>query len=242
MSHRTLSTSASGLIKIDVKALLRFFDEKPDWSLGHATSVVGVAGEDLNTACFLHYIKESKGSSATVLRDGSGSPLPVGPGTKKGPRLDRWIQVDWTSGLRTVFQTEIKNWSAHSLSGKTLSVSARIEEVREYKRMRWEHRWDSEARLLRNSPTGKVLRRMKPPAGVDEECIRPLLIFWEALGPSDRADDHLFDVEVNGQIPELWVFSVSSYLRSIRDDTLELDMPDAAHRLRSLDCLFQRLA
>ena len=105
--------------------------------------------------------------------------------------------------------------------------------------MRWENEWDSRAQLLRHPNTGKVLSRMKPPAGVDEECIRPLLIFWEALGPSDRADEHLFNVEVDGHFPELWVFSVSSYLRSIQDDTLELDMPDAAHRLRSLNCLFQ---
>ena len=56
MSNRTLSASDSGLIRVDIRALLSFFDEKPDWAQGHATSVVAVVGEDLNEACFLHYI------------------------------------------------------------------------------------------------------------------------------------------------------------------------------------------
>ena len=37
--------------------------------------------------------------------------------------------------------------------------------------------------------------------------------------------------------PELWVFSVSSYLRSIKDEVMKLDMPNAAHRIQSLNRL-----
>ena len=34
----------SGLLTADIEGLLHFFDEKPYWSVGHATGVVGVVG------------------------------------------------------------------------------------------------------------------------------------------------------------------------------------------------------
>ena len=243
---------ANSLVKIGVKDLLCFFDEKPDGSEGHATGIVGIVGEDLNAACFQHYLK-SKCAHACVL------PYRVTTGNRKGPRLDRWIKVDWSEGEKTVFQTEIKNWSAHAIGGKRLSVSASPEEVSEYKHTRWEGHWVVQRHTLREPYTAKVLVRMKPPDGVDEKIIRPLLIFWEALGPRDQADSHLFRIntptcdfpfELPNTWPnprefpglwifsELWVFSVSSYLRSIPDTSIELDMPDAAARLQILNRLF----
>lgn len=231
---------SSSLVKVNVPDLLRFFDEKPKWAEGHATAVVGVAGEDLNAACFCHYL-ESREHRGEVLLDDSGKPLAVGPGTKKGSRLDRWIKVRWKEGTETLFQTEIKNWSAHSLSGETLSLSACDEEVRAYKQSRWEKRWDRDEQGLRVRQTAKVLSPMRPPKGSKGKDIQPLLIYWEALGPSDNADDHLFSVDVAenaGKFPKLWVFSVSSYLRSLGQDTLELELPDASQRLDVLNRLF----
>ena len=85
-------------------------------------------------------------------------------------------------------------------------------------------------------------------------AVSPLIIFWEALGPRDNSDDHLFRVEVSPrfqfEIPDtwpidhsdfadLWVFSVSSYLRSLDIDTIDLHMPIAAKRLSILSQLFQ---
>ena len=82
----------SGLLTADIEGLLHFFDEKPGWSVGHATGVVSVVGEDLNTACFQHYLSGISGH-AVVLRDpGTGRPLPVTTGRTKGPRLDRWMR------------------------------------------------------------------------------------------------------------------------------------------------------
>ena len=250
---------ADSSVTINVGNLLCFFDEKPDGSERHATGVVGISGEDLNAACFQHYL-ESKGARASVLKfPGSNRPLPVTTGNKKGPRLDRWIEVCWRDGTKTIFQTEIKNWSAHAIGGKRLSVSASPPEVSEFKQTRWEGHWVVQRHTLREAYTAKVLVRMKPPDGVDKKIIRPLLIFWEALGPRDQADSHLFRIngptchfpfELPGTWPdpsefpglwilsELWVFSVSSYLRSISDTSLELDMPDAAARLQILKRLF----
>ena len=231
-------TSSAGLVTIDVQEILRFFDEKADWASGptgksHVSGIVGVFGEDLNAACFQRYM-ESKCHSVTV------RPEPVTTGERCGPRLDRWIVVDCSDGRKTVFQTEIKNWSSRAFGGKTLPVSATCREVADYKQKRWEWRWDSERGALKErakekGEMAKVLVPMKLPSGLEDYAndIRPLLIFWEAIGP--KADEHLFRMDTsNYEFPSIWVFSVSSYLRSIREASIELEMPDAADRLRIL--------
>ena len=245
--------AANSLVTISVNELLRFFDEKPEWSRGQATSVVGVIGEDLNTACFQRYL-ESTGASANVIYlPNSNRPCPVTTGKRRGPQLDRWIEVDWPDGSRTSFQTEIKNWSAHAIGGEILPVSASRDEVVNYKQKRWKGQWDDHLKTLTNPLTGKVLIRMKPPDGVDEGEVRPLLIFWEAIGPREEKDKHLFSVNASTRefpfkvpdswtgyckVPELWVFSVSSYLRSVREATIELSMPVGIRRLQILNELF----
>ena len=100
---------------------------------------------------------------------------------------------------------------------------------------------------------------MKPPAGTEHRTPLPLLIFWNPLGPSvpsQRQDQveggHLFKVtdvtyqfafpkphswKINPKFTELWVFSVSSYLRSIKSaisGPLELTMPDASKKMQAL--------
>ena len=227
-----------------VEGLLRFFDEKPEWSEGHATGEVGVVGEDLSTACIMHYLKSRGAGGAVVMRHSSNQPYPVSTGRQKGPRLDRWIQVDWGNGSITVFQTEIKNWSAHSLSGKILSIGATPEEVALHKQERWDLRWDGSK--LRPAHAAKVLVRMKPPSGIDPKRVRPLLIFWEPIGPRSQSDDHLFHIALpraadgSDDFPELSVFSVSSYLRSFQGTQthIELHMPNTACRLSILSKLF----
>lgn len=222
--------------------LLRFFDEKPAGSITHVGSIATLLGEDLNTALFVDYL-DGIGAKATVCNQS------VTTGKRKGPRLDRWIDVRWSDDSKTVFQTEIKNWSAHSPGGEVLPVDADTQTIAEYRQRRWDRRWNEESRLLTDGErTLKVLVRMKPPEGVDAEDVRPLLIFWEAIGPPEL--DHLFEVPNpshefpkeswprSHEFPELWVFSVSSYLRSVAAETLALHMPRAAHRVRLLRDLF----
>ena len=230
-------------VTVQVEDLLRFFDEKPDWSLKRATSVVGIAGEELNAACFQHYVK-SKGGSACVLREyKTDKPLPVTTGKMKGYRLDRWIRVAWSDGSVFVYQVEIKNWSAHAIGGRIIPVAVTAEELRATKVTLWRRHWDEGRHCLRWTGTSKVLTRMSVPDGVDKCAVRPLLIFWEALAPEGEMDKHLFNVKVAedspGDFKDLWVFSVSSYLRSVQASTLDLDMPETASRLGVLRRLFQ---
>ena len=226
--------------------LLKFFDEKPPSTKTHATSIVAVAGEDLNAACFQHYLK-SIGATAEIRRD------PVTTGNRRGHWLDRWIAVCWSDQSNTVFQTEIKNWSAHAIGGETLSASAKPNEVTNYKEKRWNLRWNAQKHILKWPALAKVLAQMNPPVDVDQEIVRPLIIFWEAIGPRDKANDHLFSIRAPNDdwaalltheikryaFPELWVFSVSSYLRSLREANIPLELPNVATRLGFLQSLFQ---
>ena len=220
-----MSTSETSMVTVRVKDLLQFFDVKPDWSLKRATSVVGIAGEDLNAATFQHYVISKCGSARVLQEKDSTRPLRVTTGNRKGYWLDRWIRVKWRDESETVFQTEIKSWSSHAIQGRTLPVPATPEQLKKYKVARWKQHWDGERRCLRETYTSKVLTRMKLPDGVDEREVRPLLIFWEALAPPEEVDKHLFRVEVAkdapGDFKELWVFSVSSYLRSVGESTLD---------------------
>ena len=238
------TSSSASLVTVQVEDLLRFFDEKPDWSLKRATAVVGITGEELNAASFQHYV-ESKGGTACVLREhNSTRPLRVTTGNRKGRWLDRWIRVKWPDEQGALFQTEIKSWSSHSIHGRTLPVPATAEQLKEYKVARWKQHWDENRRCLRSPLTSKVLTRMQEPDRVDKGGVRPLLIFWEALAPTEEVEQHLFRVNVSSDAPgdfkELWVFSVSSYLRSVQESTLNLYMPEAASRLAVLGQLFPK--
>ena len=242
MDHDENTVPSSNILTVDIEGLLNFFDDKPDWGVGHATGIIAIVGEDLNTACLQHYLKSQDGQAVVLRNPDTGRPWPVTTGHTKGPRLDRWIQVTWPNKPTTVFQTEIKSWSSHGFGGFRLPLSATPEEVNVHRQCRWDSLWDSGTRRLKHPRIVKVVVCMKPPKGVDPGSVRPLLIFWEALGPGEAPDNHLFRVDVaDAKFPELWVFSVSNYLRSLLSEgvsSVELEMPGAALRLRALNRLF----
>ena len=241
-----MDAAATETLTVDRLELLKFFDEKHEGQKGDATGIVAIAGEGLNAACFRHYAVSKGAKSVEILPD------TVGTGRKKGPRLDRWIKVDWPNGGKILYQAEIKNWSAFAIGGRVLPVDATPQEIAEFKQRGWNGRYNSKTRSLTQNETAKVLVRMKPPASVDLQewdVVRPLLIFWEPLGHK-KAGHHLFSVKACRPQPkfqelpkfceptELWVFSVSSYLRSLTDATICLPMPNAARRMRTMNRIF----
>ena len=246
---------SEGSLLVDVKETLRFFDEKPDWAHQQATAVVGMMGEDLSAAALEHCLK-SNGFSGVNVRTET-----VGTGRRAGPRLDRWIEADLPGGRRVLFQTEIKSWSAHAIGGEKLPLDAPPDQVEAYRRRRWQDQWDPENRTLTRPEVTKVLVLMKPTFDTAGREFLPLLIYWHPIGPGDQPDKqdraeggHLFSISdptcrfgfplpptwpAPHEFPELWVFSVSSYLRSITASQVELRMPNAARRLQTLTRLFQ---
>ena len=241
-------------IVVDVQKTLRFFDEKPESGCKQATSIVSVIGEDLAAGCFQKHL-ESKGATVCVryIREGDCFyPEPVTTGGRNGKRLDRWIVVDCPVDGRTVFQTEIKNSSAWAIGGETIALNATPECFRAYKVRMWQKAWDPEIQSFndhkKDARWAKVLRRMRVPDALEGECIKPLLICWTPMAPEKNPKSFLFQVpSCRFQDPtrsppdchfgELWVFSISSYLRSLKQKTIALKMPIAAARWRILNCL-----
>ena len=238
---------------INVNEILSFFDEKPDWADRHSAAVVSMIFEDLAAATLEHCLLRNGATTVNVRSE------PVTTGQKKGPRLDRWIEADLANGQQVIFQTEMKSLSAQSLGHETIALDASEAELRQHEQGNWDRQWDPVRNTLIHQRVAKVLIPMKHPAGTEHRTPLPLLVCWNPLGPSSPsqrldqvAGGHLFKVtdvtyqftfpkphswKINPKFSELWVFSVSGYLRSIRSEIsglLELKMPDAAKKMRAL--------
>lgn len=74
-------------IRLNIPELLSFFDDKPKDSIGHATAIVSVIGEDLGVA-LLQKCLEAAGVRTKIIMNGEGPSTPT-LGTRCGPRLDR---------------------------------------------------------------------------------------------------------------------------------------------------------
>ena len=255
---RGFDMTISSSLLINVNEILSFFDERPYWADRHSAAVVAMIFEDLAAAALEHCLLANDAKKVTVRRD------PVTTGQKKGPRLDRWIEADLTNGRQVIFQTEIKSLSAHSTGHQTISLDATGDQLRAHEQMNWELLWNSETNTLTDERIAKVLIPMKRPDGTGTRQLLPLLIFWHPVGPIDRSHredqvqgGHLFKVtnvtydfgfrkphswKINCKFNQLWVFSISSYLRSIRDKgcgSLELPMPIASEKMRALERVAQ---
>ena len=155
-------------------------------------------------------------------------------GTNKGYRLDRWILAHQTEGP-VLYQVEIKNWSAHAIGGKRLAREASSDELRSYKTERWLSMWTGTQ--FRTESVRKVLTPMRSPRpGVPIEA---LVCFWTALHPEGE-ETPLFSVPLplHEHFQRVWVFSMSSYLRSVKQASLVLRMPEVAQRQAWLARLF----
>src|SRR6266568_3206456 len=84
-------------INVHVPTVLRFFDEVPQDSKGHATSIASLAGEDLAAGAVKHYLETVEKCRVDVLRES------VTTGRLKGGRLDRWIDVQYSDGSTVLF-------------------------------------------------------------------------------------------------------------------------------------------
>lgn len=227
-----MATDTREKLRVNVRRLLEFFDEKTKGSQGHATAIVSVAGEDLGAGLLKHCLERTRDAKVTVLRE------PVNTGKQKGPRLDRWVDVIWPDGSGQLFQVEIKNWSAHAIGGRTLDVEASPDEVSRYKIDRWlKERWHDKQPWR---GVAKVLTPMKRPDGANPGHLQePLLIYWFALHPKGDPESFFsFPLWPGVTFSRIWFFSMSSYLRSLKGAVLELEMPNTIRRISWLHDLF----
>ena len=219
--------------KLNLRELLNFYDYKVELSTTHASAINAVLGEDLAVALLTHYFKDS-GYGVTALDQACTQ------GTQKGSRLDKWIAVQ-SASESVIYQVEIKNWSAHSIGGKVVERPDDPKYMREFRRKRWKHQFDSVKQVPSQAGTLKVLTKMRVPEHYSStHSQKPLLCFWEPLH-KDGDSEALFEVEVvSAAFTALKVFSMSNYVSLLLEttETLEVEMPDADARIDWLQSLY----
>ena len=218
--------------KLNLRELQNFFDCKVSNSIGHASAINGVIGEDLGVALLHKYFSDQK-LNPIVLDE------PCTQKTKKGKRLDKWIAVSHKS-KKIIYQVEIKNWNAHSLNSETVIDHSDEKYMREYRLRRWKKQFDSELKIPSQIPCQKVLLPMQVPTAYKNYEHRTLLCFWEALHNKGNSDP-LFEVAVNSKhFKRMTVFSMSNYVSDLLKQSykLEVQLSDAEARINWLNKLY----
>jgi hypothetical protein len=211
---------------------LNFYDFQVHDSIGHASAINAVLGEDLALALMRHYFL-SLGYEFIALDDACTQ------GTNRGFRLDKWILLN-RGKEKTIFQTEIKNWSAHSYQGKRVPINADEAFMSFFRRKRWERQFNSTDLVPSQKETIKVLTKMLIPQRITGFEQKTLLCFWEPIH-SEGLSDSLFEVDVKSEaFKRMTVFSLSNYVMQLlkSTETVEVEMTDADARIAWLEKLY----
>ncbi|OGG60467.1 hypothetical protein A3C86_01200 [Candidatus Kaiserbacteria bacterium RIFCSPHIGHO2_02_FULL_49_16] len=232
-------------MKINIKELLDFFDDKKDSQKGDANALMAILGEDLNASAYKHFRKDK----VDIL---AGSVLPVikKNKSKKGKRLDRWMLYKKRGIL---FQCEIKNWAATALGGRKLPADASKIDIKETAKYHWESQLSTNLskkppKKNQKHPNGvsKVLLAMRKPNQYKNHSVEPLLIYWmpissdkNGLKPLSAIPVRSLHLPIETEFSKLHIFSVSLYLRQLHkrgrgQKFINLEMPHFEHRMRLL--------
>lgn len=155
--------------KLNLRELLNFYDHRVPSSNHHASAINAVLGEDLAVALLVHYLK-GLGLGVIVLGEVCTQ------GTRRGYRLDKWIAFE-SASESAIYQVEIKNWSAHSIGGKSVKPDADEDFMREFRLSRWLYQFNVEAQIPSQKETLKVLTKMRVPAEFSGYNHQALLCF-----------------------------------------------------------------
>lgn len=222
-------------LRIRVRDILSFFDTRPEGSATHVSSLVAILGEDLGAALFCeHLLRSGLGTARVLVRTPT-------PGTRKGKRLDRWFLVNWTDGSQSLLQAEIKNWSAQAIGGRVHPLDPTEVEDVAFRKNRWENQWDELNGCFTHDNVGKVLGKMQYPVGLPPKIqVEPLAIYWYAIHPRGSSET-FFEHPAPPQsgFQRVLFFSMSAFLRTVKEETLDLNMPNAIARISWLNRLVQ---
>jgi hypothetical protein len=222
---------------INLKELLELYDTKTLENIGCVAAINAMIGEDLAVVLFFDYARRNN-LNPTVISEKCNQ------GKNQGVRLDRWLSVE--EGNQVIYyQTEIKNWTAHSYRGNPAPDNSDVGAMEKYRMERWGQRFDISNKCLRDTTANKVLVPMKldstdPPKVV----IRPLIIFWEAMHPEGSSKE-FFSVHVSGShFKNLWIFSMSSYIRNLLNKEkpvteIKVNMPAVDARIKWLNSVYK---
>ena len=218
--------------KLNLRELLNFYDYKVPSSNSHASAINAVLGEDLAVALLVHYLK-GLGIEVIALDEVCTQ------GTQRGYRLDKWIAAK-SASESIIYQVEIKNWSAHSIGGKSVLIDADEDYMRDFRMKRWRYQFHVEKQVSSQKGTLKVLTKMRIPTEYIYYKHEALLCFWEPLHHKGELEA-LFEVDVQSDsFKRLKVFSMSNYVSQLlkTSETLEVEMSDADARIDWLKNLY----
>ncbi len=221
---------------IDLKKLLELYDTKTPKNTGCVAAINSMMGEELAVALFLDYAKRKNLNPAVISEKCT-------QGKNQGVRLDRWLGVNDKNEV-IYYQTEIKNWTAHSFRGDASPKHTDVEAMKKYRIDRWEQRFDVSNHCLRDTSANKVLVPMKLDIKTSSKfVVRPLIIFWEAMHPKGT-DAEFFSTSVSGvEFKKLWVFSMSNYVRNLifkhKVSKISVNMPAVDARINWLNSIYK---
>jgi hypothetical protein len=218
--------------KIHLMSLLDFYDYKVKESETHASAINSVIGEDLAVALMTHFFN-AEGFIVNALD------LPCTQGTQKGYRLDKWIALE-SNEIKTIFQVEIKNWSAHSFSGTVVKRDGDEDYMQSLRLKRWKFQFNEEKKVPSQKETLKVLTKMKVPQSHLRYEHKTLLCFWEPMHPLGK-EESFFEVGVASlNFSRMSVFSMSNYVRKLlkTTETIEVNLRDSESRINWLNKIY----
>ena len=218
--------------RLNLRELLNFYDYRVSSSIGHASAVNAVMGEELAVALLCHYFR-SFDYQVTALDQ------PCTQGTNKGHRLDKWIAIE-NSDEKIIFQIEIKNWSAHSLNSEIVRQDGGEEYMRDLRLRRWRFQFNESQRIPSQKASQKVLTKMRVPNNFAKYDHRALLCFWEPLNSSGDSNA-FFEVSVLSEhFKKLSVFSMSSYISLLlkKQEFLDVELSETDSRIDWLSKLY----
>lgn len=221
-------------MKLNIKELLDFFDDKKDSQKGDASALMSILGEDLNASVYKHF----RNGDINIINDS------VLPGTNKGKRLDRWMVDDKNKKL---YQCEIKNWAATAIGGKRLKSDADDEDIKKIAEYYWKREMNSNFSKNHEQPNGvtKVLLAMCKPKQYKKLKVESLLIYWmpitsdkNGLNPLSILSVKSLGLPIKSEFTRLQIFSVSLHLRFLLrkgKNFIDLEVPHFEHRMEVLN-------
>lgn len=219
-------------VTINIPAIVALFDENK--AVGkHTNAIKTMLGEPFMLGVLLAHLQE-QGEQPEVLIDSNNKVKPCVSGQSSGTRLDAWIRTN-----STLYQVEVKFWSAHGV-GSGAGFRRNGEEWGKYRSRLWKTFWDEDRGIFREKSLQKVMTRMTPdPQDLGNLELKPLACLWSPVHDKGGAEPFFKVRPQKCDFEELWVFSVSTYLRqkSKESDTITLDLPDYADRVQLLNLI-----
>jgi hypothetical protein len=223
-------------MKIRIDKIISFYDDKVAEDSKHASAITALVGEDLAAGLMKHYFDNNNNSCEILIEKPT-------EGTRKGKWLDRWLKVS-SYDTTTFYQTEIKNWSSHSIAGQRILVDATEQAIIDFAHNRFSDQWNAESETLRYHYVAKVLKKMRSINAVDvrKGKIEPLICYWYPILKIDTNSlTPFFCTACKGDFDKVNFFSLSIYLRKLYmngDKVIDIDMPYFEQRIMKLKAMY----